>query len=175
MEEKELLKSLRSKLKEINDIRNLNSKDLKFKSWHISTINTLKRLPSSHSREVNIFKKLNFTDTKYHRGKKIFNPSDERKYREDLDSALEILKKITSSKKTSSQKKDNAVKEIPIKKKTTAKKLQPSKKRKSTKIPEPGRKAKTTKSPSSPKKPASRKKPTNTTKTTNSKKAPAKK
>ena len=153
MEEKKLLKSLRGRLKEINDIRNLNSKDLKFKSWHISTINTLKRLPSNYSREVNNFKKLNFTDTKYHRGKKIFNPSDERKYREDLDTALEILKKITSVKKANSQKKDTATKETSIKKEKTAKKLQSPKKRKSTKIPEPGIKAKTTKATNSKKYP----------------------
>jgi len=110
MEKKELLKSLENKLKEIDNIRNLNSKDLRFKSWHVSTLSVLKHLSANHTKEANLFKKLNFTDTKYHRGSGVFNPSDARKYKEDLDAAEKILRSILPAKKTANSRKKSASK-----------------------------------------------------------------
>jgi hypothetical protein len=111
---KELLGKIDEKLKETRSLRNLSSRDFRFKNWHASTINLLKILPSEFSSYVNDFKKLTFTDTKYHRGARPFNPLDDTKYSEDLDSAVDILKKITleekesKSVKISGDKKDNA-------------------------------------------------------------------
>jgi hypothetical protein len=95
MEEKEIIKNLKEKIKEISNLGNLNSRDFKFKSWHVSTLNMLRSLPPRiYSKFLNDFKKLTFTDTKYHRDKKDFN-SDIEKYSEDLAKAEEILKRIT--------------------------------------------------------------------------------
>ncbi len=99
MTDKELLGKIEKKLKETKSIRNLHSKDSRFKNWHASTINLLKDLSSDFIQDINDFKKLTFTDTKYHRGNRLFNPADDTRYREDLDSAVKILKKITSIKK----------------------------------------------------------------------------
>ena len=105
MEEKEILKNLKEKLKEIKTLRNLNGKDFKFKSWHISTLNLLRSLsPRIYSKNLNDFKKLTFTDTKYHRDKKDFNATDLEKYNEDLSKAEDILKKITSTKAKDTEK-----------------------------------------------------------------------
>ena len=127
MKEKELLESLENKLKEVKLIRNLGSSDFRFKNWHAGTINLLKNLPSDFILDVNDFKKLTFIDTKYHRGKKFFNPADNTKYREDLDSAVKILKKITSIKKEVDSKKDiEPGKAAAVKKETkTSKKTSP--------------------------------------------------
>lgn len=124
---KELLEIIEKKLKEVKLIRNLSSKDFRFKNWHASTINLLKNLPSDFILDVNDFKKLIFTDTKYHRGKKFFNPEDNTRYREDLDSAVKILKKITSIKKEVDSKKEiEPEKATAIKKETkTSKKISP--------------------------------------------------
>lgn len=97
MEEKEIIKNLKEKIKEISGLGNLNSRDFKFKSWHVSTLNLLRSLPPRiYSNFLNDFKKLTFTDTKYHRDKKDFN-TDMEKYGKDLTEAEEILKKITKS------------------------------------------------------------------------------
>jgi len=124
---KELLEKIEKKLKEVKLIRNLSSKDFRFKNWHASTINLLKNLPSDFILDVNDFKKLIFTDTKYHRGKKFFNPADNTRYREDLDSAVKILKKITSIKKDADFKKEiEPEKAAAVKKETkTSKKTSP--------------------------------------------------
>ena len=124
---KELLEKIENKLKEVKLIRNLSSKDFRFKNWHASTINLLKNLPSDFTLDVNDFKKLIFTDTKYHRGKKFFNPADNTRYREDLDSAVKILKKITSIKKEVDSKKEiEPEKAAAVKKETkTSKKTSP--------------------------------------------------
>ena len=103
---KELLEKIENKLKEVKLIRNLSSKDFRFKNWHASTINLLRNLPPDFIQDINDFKKLTFSDTKYHRGKKFFNPADDTRYREDLDSAVKILKKITSIKKEVDSKKE---------------------------------------------------------------------
>jgi hypothetical protein len=95
----ELLKKINKKIKEIKSLRTLNSKDFKFKTWHISTINLLKMLPPEFARDAGDFKKLTFADTKYHRGARPFNPSDNTRYMEDLNNAEKILKKITLSDK----------------------------------------------------------------------------
>ncbi len=107
---KELLDKLNKKLKEIDSLKNLNNKDFKFKTWHVSTINLLKTLPKDFINEVNDFKKLTFSDTKYHRGARPFNPLNNTKYIEDLDSAGKILKKIIPAKKESKEKKSSGVK-----------------------------------------------------------------
>jgi len=124
---KELLEKIKKRLKEVKLIINLSSKDFRFKNWHASTINLLKNLPPDFILDVNDFKKLTFTDTKYHRGKKFFNPADNTRYREDLDSAVKILKKITSIKKEAVFKKDiEPEKAAAVKKETkTSKKTSP--------------------------------------------------
>lgn len=104
---KELLEKIEKKLKEVKLIRNLSSKDFRFKNWHASTINLLRNLPPDFIQDINDFKKLTFSDTKYHRGKRFFNPLDNTKYREDLDSAVKILKKITSIKKEAAPQKES--------------------------------------------------------------------
>ena len=104
---KELLEKIKNKLKEVKSIKNLSSRDFRFKNWHAGTINLLKNLPSDFILDVNDFKKLTFTDTKYHRGSRFFNPLDNTKYREDLDSAVKILKKITSSRKEAASLKES--------------------------------------------------------------------
>jgi len=142
---KELLEKIKNKLKEVKPIRNLSSRDFRFKNWHAGTINLLKNLPSDFILDVNDFKKLTFTDTKYHRGNRFFNPLDNTKYREDLDSAVKILKKITSSRKETVFKK-----EIKPEKAATLKKEDKTSKKISTKI-EPTEKTKTKKSASTKK------------------------
>ena len=104
---KELLEKIKNKLKEVKSIKNLSSRDFRFKNWHAGTINLLKNLPSDFILDINDFKKLTFTDTKYHRGSRFFNPLDNTKYREDLDSAVKILKKITSSRKEAASLKES--------------------------------------------------------------------
>lgn len=114
---KELLEKIEKKLKEVKLIRNLSSKDFRFKNWYASTINLLRNLPPDFIQDINDFKKLTFSDTKYHRGKRFFNPLDNTKYREDLDSAVKILKKITSIKKEAvPQKESKPGKPVAIKK-----------------------------------------------------------
>ena len=120
---KELLEKIKKRLKEVKSIRNLSSRDFRFKNWYASTINLLKNLPSDFILDVNDFKKLTFTDTKYHRGNRFFNPLDNTRYREDLDSAVKILKKITSSKKESVPQKESK----PGKPVTVKKEIEPEK------------------------------------------------
>jgi hypothetical protein len=120
--EKELLEKINKKIKEIKTLRNSNNKDLKFKAWHISTVNLLKMLPSEFIKDTSDFKKLTFADTKYHRGARPFNPSDNTRYIEDLDNATKILKKITVAKKE--KKKEKA---SPIKKDAPKKESKPEK------------------------------------------------
>jgi hypothetical protein len=143
MIEKELLDKIKKRLKEIKIIRDLSSRDLRFKNWHASTVNLLKALPPDLIVDINNFKKLAFTDTKYHRGKKFFNPEDNVQYRDDLDSAAKILKKITSvkeeketKKKPLAEKKTLAEKEIkrkPAKRKVSTGRKKPDKKVKKAK------------------------------------------
>src|SRR4030066_992634 len=128
MMDKELSEKINKKLKEAGHLRNLNSKDFRFKTWHASTMNLLKMLPSDFTRDINDFKKLTFTDTKYHRGNKPFSTSDNTKYLEDLDNTVKILEKITSAKKESKSLKTAEVKDkitvkkdIPLKKETISK------------------------------------------------------
>ena len=60
--------------------------------------------------KVNDFKKLTFSDTKYHRGARPFNPLDNSRYTEDLDNAKKILKKIIPVKKESKKTKPSGAK-----------------------------------------------------------------
>jgi hypothetical protein len=98
MEEKEIKKGIKEKIKEIKDLRKANSRDFKFKSWHVSTLNLLRSLQPAHSSEINTFKKLSFADTKYHRNMKASTTEDLNKFAEDLEKAEEILKGISSNK-----------------------------------------------------------------------------
>lgn len=157
MIEKELLDKIKKRLKEIKTIRDLSSRDFRFKNWHASTVNLLKALPPDFMVDLNDFKKLAFTDTKYHRGKKFFNPEDDTRYREDLDSSAKILKKITSAKEELETKRES----IP-KKKTAARKeikRKPAKRGVSAGRKKPDKKVKKTKSKSIPKKPPPKKRP----------------
>jgi len=119
--ELELLEKISKKLKEIKSLKNLNNKDFRFKTWHVSTVNLLKMLPPDFSAGINNFKKLTFTDTKYHRGDRPFVPSASTKYLEDLDHAANILKKIILVKKESGIKKETI-------NKSKQKKISPDKK-----------------------------------------------
>jgi len=163
MIDKELLEKIEKKLKEARAIRNLHSKNFRFKNWHASTINLLKNLPPDFIQDINDFKKLTFTDTKYHRGNRFFNPADNTRYREDLDSASTILKKITSVKKEvgpekapviKEEEKIKTAKESKTKKPSSTKKAKPTKKVSSVTKTKPAGKAKTGKSISKPKKPS---------------------
>jgi len=157
MIEKELLDKIKKRLKEIKTIRDLSSRDFRFKNWHASTVNLLKALPPDFMVDLNDFKKLAFTDTKYHRGKKFFNPEDDTRYREDLDSSAKILKKITSAKEELETKRES----IP-KKKTAARKeikRKPSKRGVSAGRKKPDKKVKKIKSKSIPKKPPPKRRP----------------
>ncbi|MCL4417969.1 MAG: hypothetical protein M1365_15005 [Actinobacteria bacterium] len=98
MEEKEIIKAIKEKIKEVKDLRKFNSKDFKFKSWHVTTLNLLRSLQPKYSKENHEFKKLSFTDTKYHRDMKVSATEDLNKFAEDLGKAEEILKRIASSK-----------------------------------------------------------------------------
>jgi len=140
MIDKELLEKIDKKLKEIKSLRNLNSRDPGFKNWHASTINLLKMLPREFVRDVNNFKKLTFADTGYHRGNKPFSPADNTKYLQDLDNAVNILKKIASTKtedktkKASSEKIEGKAEKVPeIKKKNKTKKATTSTNKATTK------------------------------------------
>jgi len=97
MEKKEIIKGIKEKIKEIKDLRKFNSRDFKFKSWHVSTMNLLRSLQPTHSREINAFKKLSFADTKYHKDIKASTTEDLNKFAEDLEKAKEILKSISSN------------------------------------------------------------------------------
>lgn len=97
MEKKEIIKGIKEKIKEIKDLRKFNSRDFKFKSWHVSTMNLLRSLQPTHSREINAFKKLSFADTKYHRDMKASTTEDLDKFALDLEKAEEILKRISSN------------------------------------------------------------------------------
>lgn len=99
MEITEIADSLKTKINEAKKISGLNSKHFGFKNWHATILNLLRNLPSNYLPEINDFKKLAFEDTKFHRGKKFFSQTDNTKYREDLGSAVTILKKIVDSSK----------------------------------------------------------------------------
>jgi hypothetical protein len=155
MIEKELLDKLKKRLKEIKVIRDLNSRDLRFKNWHASTVNLLKALPPDFIADTSDFRKLAFTDTKYHRGKKFFNPEDDIQYREDLDLAVKILKKITSAKEEKeTPKKQPVKKKTParkeIKRKPAARGISTGRKKKDKKVKKP-RSSSTVKKPRPPK------------------------
>lgn len=111
MEIPEIAGSLKIKIKEAEKFSGLNSKHFGFKNWHATILNLLRNLPSNYFPEINDFKKLAFEDTKFHRGKKFFSQTDNTKYREDLESAVTILKKIVDSskdEKLKTYKADNA-------------------------------------------------------------------
>ncbi len=169
--DKEQLEKIKKRLKETKSIRNLSSKDFRFKNWQASTINLLRNLPPDFIQDINDFKKLTFSDTKYHRGSRFFNPADDTKYREDLDSAEKILKKITLAKEEIKPEKAPSIKEKVKVDKTTsskpsvtkgsktrkpsgAKKAVPAKKGTSASRPKPTRKVKAKKSATMPKKPS---------------------
>ncbi|MBC8387178.1 MAG: hypothetical protein H8E13_03915 [Actinobacteria bacterium] len=140
MEDKKLTDNLKDKIKEIKSIRGMSIRDLGFRNWHIRTVNTLKNFSSANTREINSFKKLTFTDTKYQRGKKAFDAADEEKYNNDLNEAEAILKKIVanieslSTEKVTYAKKPSAIKKPSMAKKASStKKTSASKKSSSTK------------------------------------------
>jgi hypothetical protein len=111
MEIKEIINNLNAKLKEIKNLRNLNAKEPRFKSWHVSTVALLKSLPGIYFKDVCSFKKLTFTDTKYHRDKKVYNTSDIDKYNSDLVEAENVLKRIISAgqKNIQTEKKNKSI------------------------------------------------------------------
>ena len=106
MEIAEITNSLKTKIEEAKKISGLDSKHFGFKNWHATILNLLRNLPSNYLHEINDFKKLAFEDTKFHRGKKFFSQADNTKYREDLESAVKILKKIVDPSKVKKPKGD---------------------------------------------------------------------
>jgi hypothetical protein len=105
MELAEITGNLKTKIEEAKKISGLNSKHFGFKNWHTTTLNLLRNLPSNYLPEINDFKKLAFVDTKFHRGNRYFSQTDNTKYREDLESAIVILKKILDLSKAEKPKK----------------------------------------------------------------------
>jgi len=102
----EILKGLKVKTEEAGKISGLTSRHFGFKNWHTTVLKLLRMLPSSYFQEVNNFKKLTFEATGYQRGKKFFSRTDNNtKYIEDLRTAIEILKEISSRDKTEGNKK----------------------------------------------------------------------
>lgn len=148
MKENELIESLKIKLEEAKKILNFSSKDFKFKSWQASTLTLLRALPSIYKFDVNNFKKLIFEDTKYHRGNKFFSSGHDAKYAKDMNSAIAILKKITSMEIPLPGKK--VIKNT--KKPAAVKKTGPVKKSSKAVKPKTAEKIKVTKSSSKPKK-----------------------
>ena len=123
MEVAEITGNLKTKINEAKKISGLNSKHFGFKNWHTTTLNLLRNLPSNYLPEINDFKKLAFEDTKFHRGNRYFSQTDNTKYREDLESAIVILKKILDSseaekpkKSTDKTSKTDSEKKPPVKK-----------------------------------------------------------
>lgn len=104
MEIAEIAANLKTRIKDAEKISGLNSKHFGFKNWHVATLNLLRNLPSNYLPEINDFKKLAFEDTKFHRGNRYFSQTDNTKYREDLDSAIIILKKIVDLSKAEKPK-----------------------------------------------------------------------
>src|SRR4030042_2819220 len=148
------------KIKETGSIRNLNSRDFRFKNWHATTINLRKNHPPNFIPDINDFKKLTFIDTKYHRGNRFSNPSYDVRYLEDLDSAAAILKKIVTAKKDILPEKETIVKKEETRtiKANKPKKSSAVKKISKAAKPKPSAKAKIGKSTSRPKKQSSGKK-----------------
>lgn len=148
MEVKELIENLKLKLKEAKKIIDLSSKDFRFKSWQASTLTLLRGLPPMYKFDVTNFKKLSFEDTKYHRGNKFFSSGYDEKYAEDMDGAIKILKKITSTEIAAP--KANVIKKA--KKPVSSKKTRPAKKSNQAAKPKKSVKTKAPKSSSKPKK-----------------------
>jgi hypothetical protein len=123
MEVTEITGNLKTKIEEAKKISGLNSKHFGFKNWHTTTLNLLRNLPSNYLPEINDFKKLAFVDTKFHRGNRYFSQTDNTKYREDLESAIVILKKILDLSKAEKPEKSadktsktDGEKKLPVKK-----------------------------------------------------------
>ncbi len=86
-----LLEAIQKKVKDIDKLEELDSRHPRFKAWQASVRSILKNLPPEFNNEVNDFKRLSFEDTKYHRGKNLYDPSKKDKYIKDLESARKIL------------------------------------------------------------------------------------
>ena len=143
MEIKEITDNLKIKIKEAKKISGLNSKHFGFKNWHTTTLNLLRNLPSNYLSHINDFKKLAFEDTKFHRGNRYFSQTDNTKYREDLESAIIIFKKIIDSDKPEKPKSAAG---------TAAKNILPKDKKKS--VATPSKSAKRPKKPKGVRSPA---------------------
>ena len=98
------VKNIKSKVSEIKDIQKFNSKHPRFKSWHASTLSLLKNLPPEKTKILNEFKKLTFEDTKYHRGKNVFEPAFEKKFVDDLNKAKRLLSRLIPKKNAGKNK-----------------------------------------------------------------------
>ncbi|MDZ7838995.1 MAG: hypothetical protein U5N58_14255 [Actinomycetota bacterium] len=79
MDEK-IKKAIKTKIKEADKLKSFDSRHPRFKAWHASTMGLLKTLPSELGSKVDQFKKLSFEDTKYHRGKNLYDPAQNQKY-----------------------------------------------------------------------------------------------
>ena len=106
MELNEVLKGLDIKIKGIGKISGRDSKHFAFKNWHAATLALLRELPSSYSREINVFKKFTFETTGYKRGKIFASQTDTIKYAADLDTAKKILNEIVGMKRQADNKKE---------------------------------------------------------------------
>lgn len=92
-------KAIKSKIKEIGKLMDLDSRHPRFKAWHASCMSILKNLPPTFKGRVNDFKKLAFEDTKYHRGKNLYDPAQKKKFLEDLQAAKKMLTDMVGAEK----------------------------------------------------------------------------
>ncbi|MCG9479754.1 MAG: hypothetical protein K9H14_06035 [Actinomycetia bacterium] len=102
MDEK-IKKAIKNKIKEADKLKSFDSRHPRFKTWHAATMSLLKTLPPEPGNKIGQFKKLSFEDTKYHRGRNLYDPAQNQKYLDDLSAAAAILKELIPKK----EKKDS--------------------------------------------------------------------
>lgn len=97
MDEK-IKKAIKNKIKEADKLKSFDPRHPRFKNWHATTMSLLKNLPIELGNKVDQFKKLSFEDTKYHRGRNLYDPAQNQKYLDDLSTAAAILKDLIPKK-----------------------------------------------------------------------------
>ena len=107
MELNEILKGLETKISEAKKMTGLHSKHFIFRNWHATVMQLLRDLPSSYLLQVNEFKKLNYEETGFKRGRKFLSSPDNSKFLDDLDSSVSILKDIIKKDKPKDKKKES--------------------------------------------------------------------
>ncbi|MDD3777310.1 MAG: hypothetical protein PHN32_06870 [Actinomycetota bacterium] len=93
-----IIKGIKDKIKEVEKLRDFDARHPRFRAWHVSTIGLLKLLPAEFKGKLAEFKKLSFEDTKYRRGKNLYDPAQNQKYLEDLSAAASLLSSLIPKK-----------------------------------------------------------------------------